>query len=87
MLEDLYKPPTSSIVLYDRRRVGKIELLRKFIMDKKHLLFCLMGRIDTYQQNVEKLQDRLIYTECKMSSRSITTHGDNIKWLLHVLNT
>jgi len=36
VLEDLYRAPTSSlVVLYGRRRVGKTELAREFIKDKK----------------------------------------------------
>lgn len=38
MLEDLYRAPTSSfLVLYGRRRVGKTELAREFIRDKKSI--------------------------------------------------
>jgi uncharacterized protein len=44
ILDDFYTSPVSSyIVLYGRRRVGKTELAREFIRNKKAFLFVDTG--------------------------------------------
>ena len=40
LLEDTYKQHKSSpIIIYGRRRIGEIELVKQFIKDKKHVYF------------------------------------------------
>jgi AAA+ ATPase superfamily predicted ATPase len=42
ILEDLYRAPSSSlVVLYGRRRVGKTELVKEFIKNKKSIYLFL----------------------------------------------
>lgn len=55
LLEDTYKQNISSlIIIYGRRRIGKTELIKQFINDKKHIYFLADTRTD--RDNIKEMQ-------------------------------
>jgi AAA+ ATPase superfamily predicted ATPase len=55
LLEDTYKQNKSSlIIIYGRRRIGKTELIKQFIKDKRHIYFLADTRTD--RDNINEIQ-------------------------------
>lgn len=57
-LEDMYKDKRANLfILYGRRRVGKTELIKQFIKNKKHIYFLADSRTDYF--NIKELQGEM----------------------------
>ncbi|MEA1943853.1 MAG: ATP-binding protein [Euryarchaeota archaeon] len=55
LLEDTYEQNKSSlIIIYGRRRIGKTELVKQFIKDRKHIYFLADTRMDI--DNIKEMQ-------------------------------
>ena len=55
LLEETYKQNKSSlIILYGRRRIGKTELVKQFIKEKRHIYFLADTRMD--KDNIREMQ-------------------------------
>jgi len=55
LLEDTYRQNKSSlIIIYGRRRIGKTELVKQFIKNKKHIYFLADTRTD--RDNIKEMQ-------------------------------
>jgi uncharacterized protein len=70
ILDDLYGSSTSSlVVLYGRRRVGKTELAREFIRNKKSVyLFVETKSEELLQRNLEDSMERVLGIRPRLDS-------------------